>query len=526
MEPAAAVKSVFVMKFLSEVFHPKGYLSATAAAVAMALILAGCATVGPNYEMPSEATAKRPEAAAPFDAGNAAALSLEPLPSHWWRLYRDSELDGLIEKALRANTDLRIASANLARVRAVLGEAQAAERPAASVSAAPAYGRASAAARGLPQALPETGSLDAGMNVSYQLDLFGKIARAVEAAQADVQVAESALDLTRVTVAADTARAYADACWAVRRIEVARRSVDLQQEFVRLAEERLQAGRGTTLDISRARSQLEQLRAAVPPLQAQQRTAWYRLAVLTGEVPGSPAMREADCHEAPRLTTPIPVGDGAALLRRRPDIRQAERALAGATARIGVATADLYPSISFGLSAGSAGSISGLGDANAFRWSFGPLISWTLPSHSAVRSRIEQAQAGSDAALARFDASVLNALRETESALTVYARDLDRQAALQVSRDQSALASEQARMLYRYGRTDFLTALDAERTLASAESALAAANAQLATDQITLFLALGGGWEQTETGMPRETRLIDGITRKTDTHLIAAPRGT
>jgi outer membrane protein TolC len=189
------------------------------------------------------------------------------------------------------------------------------------------------------------------------------------------------------------------------------------------------------------------------------------------------------------------VGDGAALLRRRPDIRQAERTLAAATARIGVATAELYPSINLGMSVGSIGMIPGIGDPNTFHFSLGPLINWSLPATSPARVHIAQAKAGTEGALAHFDATVLNALREAESALTVYARELDRNAALKAARDQSELASRQAAKLFKFGRTDFLSALDAERTLAGAESAVAASDAKLATDQVGLFLALGGGWE-------------------------------
>jgi outer membrane protein TolC len=195
------------------------------------------------------------------------------------------------------------------------------------------------------------------------------------------------------------------------------------------------------------------------------------------------------------VTAAIPVGDGAALLKRRPDIRQAERNLHAATARIGVATADLYPNITLGASFGSIGMIPGIGDANTWHYALGPLISWSLPATSSARSRIAQAKAGTAGALAHFDGVVLNALRETESALTVYARELDRNALLAAARDQSALAADQADKLYRFGRADFLTKLDADRTLASAESAVAASDAQLATDQVSLFLALGGGWE-------------------------------
>lgn len=464
------------------------------ALIAFLLLLGGCAAVGPDHEVPQQAAARRGDVGQAFASAGNPAFTAEPLPPRWWRLYHDAALDALVEQALQANTDLRVAAANLARARALREEAQAAGHAAAGVSAAPAYGRPSAAAKGLPGPLSSSGSYDAGISVSYQLDLFGRIARAVEAAGADADAAAAAYDLARVTVAADTARAFADACSARRQIEVAEKSLSLQEEVVRVAGERTQAGRGTALDVSRARSQLEQLRAAIPPLQTQQRSALYRLAVLTGRPPAALPASVAACDAAPHLTTPIPVGDGAALLRRRPDIRQAERALAGTVARIGVATAELYPSISLGLSAGSSGALGQFGSAATYRWSLGPLISWSLPT-SGVGSRIAQARAGSDAALARFDATVLNALRETETALTAYAQELDRNAALRQARDQSELAAQQARTLYRYGRTEFLTTLDADRTLASSESALAASDAQLATNQIALFLALGGGWE-------------------------------
>ena len=313
------------------------------AAAILLLTAAACTTVGPDYQVPAQAAINRGAASAPFAGAAEAPFSVQPLPPHWWRLYRDGTLDGLIDQAFAANTDLRVAAANLARARAVLGEVEAAGKPALGVNAAPAYGRPSAAAKGASQPLPDTGSYDAGLNVSYQVDLFGKIARAIEAAGADTQAAQAAYDLARVSVAADTTRAYADACSAGQQLKVAQHSLDLQQEFVRLTGARVKAGRGTALDNSRARSQLEQLRAALPPLQAQRRTALYRLAVLTGEVPGRLSRRHRAMRQPPRLSSPIPVGDGAALLRRRPDIRQAERTLAGATARIGVATADLYP---------------------------------------------------------------------------------------------------------------------------------------------------------------------------------------
>lgn len=464
--------------------------------VALLSTLVACGTVGPNYQLPQQAVANRAQAAAPFLGTQEAVYRQEPLPDQWWRLYDDPVLDQLIAQAFAANTDLRVAAANLARTRAVLDQAEEERKPDIGISAAPGVGRSSGVPIGSTVALPDKFNYDVGVHVSYQTDMFGKIARAVEAASADTQAAQAGYDLVRVTVVADTARAYADACGAVRQMTVAHEAVDLQQKFVVLTDERIRAGRGTATDGARARSQLAQLQAALPPLQAQQRTAHYRLAALTGKTPQEMDLKLLRCQAAPRLTQPIPVGDGAALLRRRPDIRQAERTLAGATARIGVAMADLYPNISIGASVGSTGLLDHFGAANASRWSLGPLISWTLPDTGSARSRIRQAEAGSDGALAKFDGTVLNALREVETAMTVYARELDRNAALKTARDESALASEQSHRLYQYGRADFLSVLDADRTLAATDAAWAASDAALAADQIALFLALGGGWQQ------------------------------
>ncbi|MCZ4052821.1 TolC family protein [Oxalobacter sp. OxGP1] len=459
-------------------------------------VLTGCMTVGPDYKIPENATVNQPDAAKPFAAAETGTYVQEPLPEHWWKLYDDPVLTSLIEKALVANTDLRVAAANLARARAVLEEVEMGTVPTVDVEVAPKFGRNSAAADGLPERYPDRWSHDSGINISYQLDLFGKIARGIEAASADTEAAQAAYDLARITIAADTAKAYADACSSAYRVKIAEHSADLQKQFLDTTTQLTVAGRGTAMDISRASAQHEALRAAIPPLKAQQKLALYRLAVLTGELPNTLVDTVGQCSKPPQLSQPIPVGDGATLLRRRPDIRQAERQMAAASAQIGVATADLYPSINLGLSGGMTSRFSSFGDNNTFRWGIGPLITWTLPNTGTARSRIKQAEAEHQAAFARFDATVLNALRETESALTTYARELDRNAALKAARDQSALANDQARRLYRHGRIDFLSTLDSERTLAADESAYAASTAKLVDDQISVFLALGGGWEQ------------------------------
>ena len=463
----------------------------------LAAAVAACTTVGPDYHVPKNAVVKRDAANAPFMGAAEKSFKSEPLPADWWHLYQDPVLDKLIAKAFSANADLRVAAANLQRTHAVLEEVEEKKRPEVEASVAPLYGRLAGESIGIPETLPRTGIYDGDIKVSYQLDMFGRIRRAIEAVEADQDAAQAAADLAHVMVAADTTRAYVEACSAGYQLKVAQQSVDLQQKFANLTTERVKRGRGIAIDTSRVNAQLDQLRANLPPLMARQRTALYRLAVLTGEVPSAFPAEVAQCTTPPRVTAAIPVGDGAALLRRRPDVRQAERQLAGATARIGVATAELYPNITLGASIGGVGFMQDFGNANTWKFSLGPLISWSLPSTSSAHSHIAQANAGTAAALGRFDSVVLNALRETESALTVYARELDRNAMLRSARDQSALASRQTAKLYQYGRTDFLAALDADRTLASAENLLASSDAQLAADQVQLFLALGGGWENT-----------------------------
>jgi NodT family efflux transporter outer membrane factor (OMF) lipoprotein len=466
--------------------------------------LSSCTVVGDDYRIPDEAVLKQEKASAPFVSAQKPAYTQDNLPQDWWRLYDQETLNVLIDKALAANTDLRVASANLKRAKALLDEARSMTDPYFDVAAAAAYGR-NATRHGTHRDSSHW-FYDAGVGMSYQLDMFGKIARAIESASADAEAVLAAHDLTRITVIADTTRAWLDICATGHQIEVASRSVDLQKNVVDTTERLLYGGRATSLDVARSRAQLEHLRATIPPLIAQRHVAMFQLTVLTGEVPDSLPESVAQCKAIPKLSQPVPVGDGALLLSRRPDIRQAERALAAATARIGVATADLYPDISLGIGLGRTGTLSHFGSNNAFRFSAGPLISWTIPATGPAHARIRQAEAETEAALANFDGVVLNALKEAESALTIYARELDRNAALRRARDMSALASRQAHQLYDYGRTDFLTTLDADRTLAEFESQLALSEAQLARYQISLFLALGGGWNSGEEREHRETQ--------------------
>lgn len=493
-----------------------GRLGRTASIVAFAAAmgLAACSTApkGPDYHVPTDAVVQRPQASAPFmeqqraaNEPSGAPYVAEPLPAHWWRLFHDEQLDALVQKALSHNADLRQAAAHLEQVQAMEAEVSGAEKPTVSMNAAPYFGHPSGTSMIRKDYVPpDTFRYSASVGVSYQLDLFGQIRRAVESSQASTEAAAAALDLVKVNVAASTARAYAQACASGQQLETARHSVALQRQALDMTERLQQAGRVGEMDAARARSQLAQLQAALPPLLAQRQSALYRLATLTGDLPEQFPAALADCHEPPQLTGTIPVGDGAALLRRRPDIRQAERELHAATARIGVAIADRYPKISLGLSAGSGpGTFSRFGRSDSLSFSLGPLISWTLPNNGVAQARIAQAEASTRQSAARFDGVVLNALRETETALNQYARELDRRAALQRSRDAAAVVADQARRLYRAGKVGYLDALDAERALAASDATLAASEATLVDEQVQLFMALGGGWEQDEAPAAR-----------------------
>ncbi|MHA6724067.1 efflux transporter outer membrane subunit [Sphingomonas sp. RS2018] len=457
-------------------------------ASASALALAACA-VGPDYSRP----ATPQTAAGAFITTSPAVVASKATSDRWWQLYRDPTLDALIADALAANTDIRVAAARLARARASLREVRGDQLPQATAGAGATYGRLSAIQRP-PGVARESWTIDTGLDVAYEVDLFGRIARNVEAARGDIGAAQADADALRVAVVAETTRAYADAASAAERIAVANRIVALLDRALRVTQGRARVGLTTGLDTARIAALRNQREADVPALIAERQAALFRLATLTGHTPAELPPIAAARMTTLRLTQPIPVGDGAALLARRPDVRAAERRLAAATARIGVATADLYPKISLGGSVGSTGT--GLGNlfgAGPLNWLLGPLINWTV-NPAKARARIAGAEADSQAALATFDGTVLTALEETETALSNYARALDRRTALQAARDQAAVATRITRAQQREGQIDSLAQLDAERTFADTEATLALADADITRRQIDVFRALGGGW--------------------------------
>ncbi len=451
--------------------------------IALALALTACAS-GPEYARPATSSA----AAGPFVAAKSPAVQpLAPVPDNWWRLYNDPVLDGLIADALAHNTDVRAAVARLARARASLREVKVDRLPQGGVSASATRGRD-------PGDSDVTNSFNAGLEVAYEVDLFGRVKRGVEAVRGDVGAAEADADAVRIAIVADTARAYADASGAAERLSVAEHIVALLDESLRLTEKQVEIGQTTRLDTARIGALRNQRQAEIPAIAAERDSALFRLATLTGRAPSELPSTAGARSNSLKLDRPIPVGDGAQLLARRPDVRAAERRLAASTARIGVATAELYPQITLGGSLSAGASSLGNLFSNPVGFLLGPLISWSFSDHARARARVQGAEASTQEALALFDGTVLRSLEETETALSAYSNMLRRREALQAARNEAEVAAKIVRAQQREGQVDSLALLDAERTFAESEADLADVNGEVADAQINLFRALGGRW--------------------------------
>ncbi len=475
-------------------------LAPVCAAVALALGVAACAA-GPTYRSPDTPARLAPAAF----AETSAATALTPAPPRWWKLYDAPGLDALVEKALAANTDLRQADANLRLARGALSEIAGERLPSTQLFGGASFGRRSGTS-GASGATSTSGSTTTpsirstytdGFTVAYDLDLFGRLRRGIEAARADVGAREAALDLARTQVAAETTRAYVQACAFGLQADVARQSLQLVTETYAITVRQRDLGAGTDFDVARARTLVEQTRAPVPQFEASRRSALYALAVLTGEPPERVPEAAAACRTPPKLVQPLPVGDGRSLMARRPDVRQAERTLAASVARIGVRTADLYPTITLGGNvAGFGTGLSTLTSERGLTFGVGPMLSWSFPNVVVARARIRQAEVTAQASLAAFDGTVLTALRETETALATYGGELDRNVALTEARNQAQEALRIANLRFQIGSASFLDTLDSQRTFVDTQAAVASSLAALASDQINVFKALGGGWEQ------------------------------
>ncbi len=464
----------------------------------------GC-RVGPNYHAPAA-----PKGAdSPLVSVNAAAETTAAPPDAWWRLYSDARLDALVREALAANRDLAAADANLAAARAVLSAVHAGRYPSTELSAGGVYGRDAVTDEilELNGHRPQTIWLfEDVFQAAYEVDLFGRVHRAIEAANANADSVAAARDGVRVVVAAETARAYAAVCALGEQIDVAHRSLDVVSHEAEIASSRYAAGGNSQYDVKRAQALVAQARASIPTLEGQRRAALFALAAVLGRSPGNAPTDVETCRTPPRLPALIPVGDGAALLKRRPDVRQAERRLAAATAEIGVTTADLYPTIRLvGLYGGAATELSQLTTNVGLTWGVGPSISWNFLDQAAARARVRQAKASQAAALAAFDSVVLTALKETEQALALYGAALDNRRSLAEAQEKIHGSYEIAHNELGAGALSNLDLLTTEQSLVALDAAVAAADAAVIQDQIAVFKALGGGWRGADKDPPAST---------------------
>jgi NodT family efflux transporter outer membrane factor (OMF) lipoprotein len=474
---------------------------------------AGC-VVGPRYAPPTPPT----PASDGFVAARSDLATVDQPPDDWWRLYNTSALDALVQDALTHNKSLLAAAANLAQARAALSLARTGLYPSTSLSAGAQYGVSSNSVfanslEGRTSAPSPDTFYTLGLDASYEVDLFGRVRRGIQAADADAQAQQAAQDVARISVAGETTRAYLNACAYAQQLGVTRQSLDLVTQTYQTTLQQAQRGAASDFDIARAREQVAQVRAILPTQEGQRRTALFELAVLTGQPPEAISQDADQCQAPPKLTTLLPIGDVAGLFRRRPDVREAERQLAANVARIGVATADLYPTITIAGSGGTgANTLRGLSSLNNLTYGIGPLLSWSFPNTLAAHADIRQARAAASASYANFQGTVLQALEDAESALTAYAGELDRNAALTTARDQSQTAFGLAQVRYRLGSISYLDLLTAQSDLVSASGALATSDQALASDQVTVFKALGGGWEQAPAISPLP--ITDGSTGK------------
>jgi NodT family efflux transporter outer membrane factor (OMF) lipoprotein len=485
-------------------------------AVVIALQALDACAVGPNYKVPSLST----QAAKPFvETPSSGMLSGGPLPADWWRLFNDATLNRLVHEAFLYNADIATAEANVRRARALVLEQQASLLPSTTLSGQSSRNRVGLDSIPPSQALSSPTSstqsptdfhynyFQFGFDASYEVDVFGRVRRSIEAARRDEQANAAILDGVRISIAAQVAQSYADACGLAQQADVARETAQLQAKTLELTQLLLSEGRSTRRDVDQASTLLQQAEAQIPQLEAARSAQLYALAALTGRTPSDVDAEALGCRQVPGVTTAIPVGDGAAMLARRPDVRQAERQLAGDTARIGVATASLFPTVNLlGSVTDGATKTSQLGSSKALSYSFGPFISWSFPNILAARAKIKQARAGADASLASFQGTVLTALKETESALARYGGALQQRDAYRSAAASASDAADLTLQRFTTGRDNFLQLLVAQQNRASARATLAQAETAVADDAVGVFKALGGGWQ----GAPRTVPTLSG----------------
>lgn len=455
-------------------------------AVLLVALLAGCTTVGPDYVVPDWTGPEN------WNEESDAMFSEETTPlADWWLRLDDPVLNRLIARTIQDGPDLRQAFARLREAKALLGVAESGRYP--RVDGRAAYERFDESDRtGRGETEGEFDLFATGFDAAWELDLWGRVRRSVEAANAELGAAREDVRGARLLLITEVARTYVNLRALQRRLVLARTHADLQRQTLELVQARHEAGVVGERDVAQATMNLEVTRALVPALEAASRVAGNRLAVLAGLPPGS--------LEASIGVGPIPVPPSAVaanvptdLLRNRPDIRRAERLLAAEHARIGVATADLYPRLTLNGTLGvSADDADGLFRDESGFFGIGPSIRWNLFDGGRSRRRADAQIARTERARIEWERTVLEALEETENALSGFVRSQRRREFLLAAVGSARRAVELARLEYEEGASDFQVVLDSERTLARLEDEIAAVNARVAIQYIALRKSLGG----------------------------------
>jgi NodT family efflux transporter outer membrane factor (OMF) lipoprotein len=463
--------------------------------LALVVGLCGCMTPGPTYQP------QHPDLPSAWSTADEQAFVVRTGEiTRWWENFDDPMLTSLIEKALISNPGIQLAEARLREARAARRGVVSAEGP--SVSAGGSYkkshtpagansGWGSATADGY-----DTNQYQAGFDASWELDIFGGIRRAVEAADADVQTQVEAGRDVLVSVAAEVAASYIDLRTYQQRVLVAKSALETQKKTVKLTRKRYDAGLVTRLDLVNAEAQVATTESQIPTLEVGARQAMFALAILLGKAPADLDAELSTVSQIPAALGQVPVGVPSDLCRRRPDIRQAEAAIHAATARVGVATADLFPKFYLTGSAGYQNtSASSLVDWSSRFWSIGPSMSWPVFDSGKIRSNIAVREAQQEQAVLGYRQKVLGALQEVENALVAASQEAARQDALRKSVEANRKSLDLSLQLYSGGQTDFLSVLQAQRALYTAEDTLYQSFRTVSTQLVALYKALGGGWE-------------------------------
>ena len=459
--------------------------------LAFAACVAACGSVGPDYEAkpvpaPSAWSAERGQslADAPHD-GNA-----------WWSEFCDPAIDALVDAALAQNLDLAAAFARLRSARAMAGVAEADRFPSLDLRSSYDHRRES---RNTPFGafIPETDIHTIAVDASWELDLWGRVRRSVEAASLEVEASAADVEAAAVTVAAEVVTTYVDLRASQQRLRIARQNLALQEQTLSLVRARLDAGLAVERDGAQALTNVASTRARLPSLQAAEQAANNRLCVLLGCAPGQLPVDLAPEAGLPMAPLRVAVGVPAEALRARPDVRAAERRFAAAVARIGIAEGDRYPRFALagtlGLSANSAEDVFRNGSDVT---GFGPSLRWNLFDGGRLRQRVKALEADAEAAQAAWEATVLLALEEAENAMTQFVREQTRLSSLRVAAKEARRAVDLAQAQYRAGLSDFQAVIDSERTVASLEDDLVASEAAIAGGLVAIHKALGGSATQ------------------------------